>query len=839
MSDDSNSYITTSPAQKKQLILDGHWEFRQSSTEKWYDAKVPGNNFSDLKRSNLIEDPFFRTNEDEVQWVEKENWEYLKEFELSAEELEYGQINLVFEGLDTYANVYLNGVLILEANNMFVEWTIEVRDKLQEGKNDLKIIFESPISKVRAKAKKSGILYPAGNDHSEENLSVFSRKAPYHYGWDWGPRFVCSGIWRSTRLEFYNRASIGNVHVRQNLDENRAMLSANLSIFALESSRATIKVSYVDQQEEISEFHCDLCRWDNSITVDFEIQDYKKWWPRPLGEPHLYEITFSLSIDGYEIDSKTERIGLRKLEVINEPDEEGTSFYFKVNDVALFAKGANYIPQDSFQEQVTEKRYIQLFDDAINANMNMLRVWGGGIYEEDLFYELADKKGILIWQDFMFACTMYPGDEDFLMSIEEEAVSNIKRLRNHPSIAIWCGNNEIEVGWKHWGWQEEFNYSEQQQQQLALDYKKVFDELLPEKVRELDPDRFYFGSSPISYFEDSESFKVGDNHYWGVWHKEAPFEDFEVSVPRFMSEYGFQSFPMLSSLKKYSVEEDWSLDSDVMMLHQKHPRGNQLIKSYLLRDYKEPKNFESFLYASQVLQAEGIKMGIEAHRRNMPFCMGTLYWQLNDCWPVASWSSIDYYGNWKALHYKVKASYSDVLICATIKDKVEVFIVSDLLDDLKGVYTIEIKDFNGKIIFSKQEEVVIDSCKSKIYSSGDTKTLLSNHNPNEAFLNLKLEVNDEVISSNTYYFVKPKDLNLKSTEVNYSITYKEGRYEVCLTSKDLVKNLYLEFDRMEGNFSDNFFDLLPGEEKTVHFKHIERPASLPSLHLFSLKDMSK
>ena len=823
----------------KEMELSGSWKFREIGKDIWYQASVPGNNFSDLKNAGLIEDPFLGTNEKELQWIEKKSWEYYHEFRLEPEDMEFASALLILEGLDTYADVYLNDRLLLEADNMFVRWQASIQDLIREGTNMLHVHFHSPLHKVAEKARDVGFLYPAGNDHSEENLSVFTRKAPYHYGWDWGPRFVCSGIWRPVRIVFSQSGRMENIQLTQHLTEKNAEINATVEIDSVDAGRGCLMVSCLNQKIKSKSFPFNVIAGNNTISIDFRIENYKKWWPRPLGNPDLYELKFTLTINEETADEKIERIGLRKLEVINEPDDLGESFYFKVNDVPIFVKGANYIPRDSFLTEVTEKHHRQVFEDAVAANMNMLRVWGGGIYEEDVFYDLADQYGILIWQDFMFACTMYPGDDAFLASIRQEAIHNIKRLRNHPSVALWCGNNEIEVGWKHWGWQEEFNYTQEQRALLRRDYEKLFDELLPFLVRQYDPDRYYFPSSPISHFEDSGSFKIGDNHYWGVWHKEAPFEDFEVSVPRFMSEYGFQSFPILASVKKYAAPSDWTLESEAMLLHQKHPRGNQLIKQYLLRDYKEPKDFESFLYASQVLQAEGMKMGIEAHRRNKPFCMGTLYWQLNDCWPVASWSGIDYYGRWKALHYTVKKAYSDVLICAKMSDLVEVFILSDHNYALDGEYALEVRTFHGSLIFSKKVPVKINALQSAICFEETRKNLLNGGDPTQAYMTLKVLVHGEVASSNVYFFAPPKKLNLLPTNIDSQVAVCEDHYQIQLQSHTLVKNVHLMFDDLDGNFSDNFFDLLPYEEKTVTFPRQENSEQIPKLKVFSLIDISK
>ena len=394
------------------------------------------------------------------------------------------------------------------------------------------------------------------------------------------------------------------------------------------------------------------------------------------------------------LDVDHRKVGVRTIEVINETDKDGVSFYFKVNGHPVFMKGANYIPDDAFPHRVDHGRLQQTFKNAVNANMNMLRVWGGGIYQDDSFYDLADENGILIWQDFMFACTLYPGDDAFLLNVENEARANIKRLRNHPCIAMWCGNNEVEMAISDWQWPEKFDYSTSLQAQLQKDYDRLFRQLLPELVNELDPQRFYLSSSPMGFWEHEEQDGHGNHHFWGVWHGEQPFSEYQKRIPRFMSEFGFQSFPLIQSMNKYVPEQEQKLDSAVMTVHQKHPRGNGLIRKYMLDEYREPKDFASLLYLSQVQQARGLKLAFDAHRRSKPYCMGTLYWQFNDCWPVASWSGIDYYGRWKALHYQAKASFKPVIpLIEELTNELNIYVLNDTLEDKASDHKLDFTEF--------------------------------------------------------------------------------------------------------------------------------------------------
>ena len=810
-----------------ELDLNHNWRFTQiayntlnSSFNTFLPASVPGNVHMDLWRNDLIEDPFYRTNEASLQWIERESWEYKTVIEAGEVLLSYDNIDLILEGLDTYASVYLNDTLILEADNMFVSWEIPCKSLFKMGENELRICFHSPITKTLPKYEALGYELPAGNDQSDIRVSVFTRKAPYHYGWDWGPRFVTSGIWKPVKLKVWNRAKIKDLHIVQNsLKDEMAELTAFFEVEASQATEARITIKSQDLAFYDQSITVQLAPGIQQIALDFSIKNPVKWWPNGLGEANLYPIEGAMEIKGVDTDKKALKVGLRTVEVINEPDAEGESFYLKVNGIPVFMKGANYIPADNFLNRVDEKRYKALLQSAVDANMNMLRVWGGGIYEHDRFYELADEFGLLIWQDFMFSCSMYPGDEEFLNRVRQEAASNIKRLRNHPCLALWCGNNEMKVAWENWGWQQEFGYSPEVSNQIWSDYQKIFEDILPDAVKELDGERFYFSSSPISNWEKAEDFKKGDNHFWGVWHGSEPFESFKEKIPRFMSEYGFQSFPEFKTVKQYALPEDWDIYSEVMLAHQRHPRGNQLINEYMQRSYQDPKDFESFLYVGQVMQAEGMKIAFEAHRRAKPYCMGSLYWQLNDCWPVASWSGIDYYGRWKALHYFAKKAFSPVLVSPVVEDeKLKIYIVSDRLVPIEADLKMKILDFAGEEYGVTEFPVCIKANASGVYHTESVNKCFAGLNKDALLLHVTLFQNASVISENVLYFVPPKNLDLPRPGLRKAVFKTPDGYRITLESDYLAKNLHLCFPRYEGLFSDNYFDLLPGEQKTVLFK---------------------
>lgn len=823
--------IENSPStMTKQICLNGEWQFRQSGNGAWLPAQVPGNNFSDLLRNELISDPFYRNEEQQLQWIEKEDWHYKKHFVVNSEFLKYSDVELVLEGLDTYCNVYLNNILIHENNNMFVGHRISCREWLCVGENELRFEFRSPVNEVMPTFLQNGFTYPAENDKSEERLSVFTRKAPYHYGWDWGPRFVTSGIWRNIRVEAVDKVRIADVYVQQkNLTDEQAdlLLQVTLKNTATSNSKTTfdIKVECGNVAGISHQVSAEVNENDQIIEVPLTINNPQRWWPNGLGEAFLHQLSISVFEHDVLLDSYALSVGLRNIEVVNEPDQHGESFFVKVNGHAVFMKGANYIPSDSFLDQVSSQKYRQIFIDAVAANMNMLRVWGGGIYENDEFYQLADEHGILIWQDFMFACSLYPADANFVKNVQQEASYNIKRLRNHACLALWCGNNETEMGIEFWHWPTTFNYSDELYQRLKADYDLLFKQVLPEMVSSLDPARFYFSSSPIGFWERKEDDNRGDNHYWGVWHGEEPFSEFKNRVPRFMSEYGFQSFPILDSVKQYSIEEDWQLDSSVMKTHQKHPRGNSLIRQYMKDEYLDAKDFESFLYLSQVQQALGMKVAFESHRSAMPFCMGSLYWQFNDCWPVASWSGIDYYGRWKAMHYQAKRSFEHLAVFVEQSDEqLSVNLVSDLLTTSTVQLKQQLLAFNGDVLWSTQQDLSVAGSTSMTVAQHALSALLKDSiaRNDVVFVATLMQVDAqqqahccEHLSEAFHYFLPTKALALKTPNYEIKVDNSSNELALIVQSDTLVRQVYLSVPEGKHNFSDNFFDLLPGVQKRV------------------------
>ncbi|WP_199614159.1 beta-mannosidase [Paenibacillus alkalitolerans] len=808
------------------------WKFKACDEHEWLPAKVPGCVHTDLLRNVKISHPFYGTNERGLQWIDKQDWEYESVFDVDEQTFSQSNVEIVFDGLDTYADVYLNGHHVLSADNMFRTWKADVKDKLQRRNNTLKVRFRSPIQEDLPKLEKLDYALPASNDQSEtgglgdKRVSIFARKAPYHYGWDWGPRFVTSGIWREARLEGWSGVRITDVYIHQkSVTKQSAQLTAVIEIEADNGWEGLLRLSTDGRQWEKK---VRLAAGTNKIELDAEIEQPKLWWSRGLGEQHLYEFTASLRVGNETAAQKSVKTGLRSIKLVREKDEHGTSFYFELNGIPVFAKGANHIPNDSFVTEVTYERYRHEIESAVRSNMNMLRIWGGGIYENKEFYELCDEYGILVWQDFMFACSMYPGDEHFLENVRIEAEENVKRLRNHPCIALWCGNNEIDTAWSHyneeagWGWKKQ--YTPEQREKIWADYEAIFHRILPDAVSKNDPTADYWPSSPMQALTGDinqhagNQTTSGDIHYWGVWHAVEPFENYNIYLGRFMSEYGFQSFPEEKTVRSYAEQSEMELLSEVMLCHQRHPSGNRLIKKYMDMYLKEPKDFPSFLYMSQVLQAEAMKTAIEAHRRRKPFCMGTLYWQMNDCWPVASWSSMDYYGRWKAIQYYAKASFRDVMVSfdGTNEGRIDIHIVSDSLAPVDGKLHLKLFDFKGSLLQEQTYTVQIKANTAEKVVSLQTEQLLDGCDPNSVVLLALLEQAGEIVESKEHYFVSSKDIKLLTPAITVSEEAGSDSTRFTLETDVLAKQVWISAE-VEGIFTDNYFDLIPGIPKTVQF----------------------
>lgn len=684
------------------------WEFRAvNGSEEWRSAEVPGVVHLDLLDHGVIPDPWVAKNEELVQWVEKESWEYRTYFDISKSQISADGFDLVFEGLDTYAEVRLNGQQVLSANNMFRTWRIPIEKHLRVGKNELIVTFQSPYEAHGAQVQFLDYQLPAGSEEGEVKVSPYTRKAAYHFGWDWGPRLVTSGIWRPVYLERYERARLADVQILQKrLADEEAELEAIVEVHTEKEVEVSLKVQ--NEQQAFS-----LAAGKNVLKVPFRIANPRRWWPSGWGDPYLYEIPVQLFHKGILLASDTLPVGLRTVELIQKKDSIGESFYFKVNGEKLFARGANYIPQSHFLPDVNAGDYSRLLAQVKESGMNMLRVWGGGIYEDDLFYQLCDELGILVWQDFMFANSMYPGDKEFLENVAAEVTDNIKRLRNHPSIIHWNGNNEMQVAWENWGWQDAFGYSEQDSVKIWQDYLVLFHYLIPSLVDSLD-DRSYTTTSPLSNWGTPENFKFGSMHYWGVWHGGDSFEDYRDNVGRFMAEYGFQSFPDMETISYFADSSDWSLESQVMKHHQKSYVGNGMIEQHIKKYYGEAADFPDFVEKSQLTQTLAMQKAIDAHRLAKGYCWGSLFWQLNDCWPGPSWSAIDVFGREKKFYKALDYLYAPVAVIPGVeKDSLQFTMINDLIFDFSGVVTFKFYDQKNRKVGGKNMQVSCDKNSKK------------------------------------------------------------------------------------------------------------------------------
>jgi beta-mannosidase len=798
--------------------LNTEWEMRQADNDDWMPvAKIPSTVHTALLDNKKIEDPFYRNNEAKLQWIETKDWEYRKRFNVPEALLAEEIVELNFKGLDTYADVYLNGQKILEADNMFRSWLVDVKSLLKKDNNELRIHFHSATAKDNEKWAALGYELPDGSKRA------VTRKAGFHYGWDWGPRFVTAGPWQPIEIRAWSKALINDVHYRTYPKEGQSTtIQAFFDVDATVAGPAMISVDLDGQhyQKEVP-----LKIGNNKDSLSFTSNDLKLWWPNGLGEQTLYLITGSLAAADFS-DKKEDRIGIREVKLQQEESSDGLSFTFVVNGFPFFAKGANYIPQDIFQDRVTDEKYTTLLGDAKLANMNMLRVWGGGIYENDIFYNTCDEMGIMVWQDFMFANTMVPGDKPFQQNVAEEAKEQVNRLANHPSIALWCGNNEISEGWHRWGWQD--GLSEEQKTKTWADYESVFKNILPNAVEESVAGSIpYWESSPQYGRGDANHVYLGDSHYWGIWHDAEPFENFKTKVPRFMSEFGFQSLPSLSTIKTFTIAEDRNMGSEVMKAHQKHSRGTALIKEYMARAYRTPKGFDNFVYVSQLLQADGVKMGMEAHLRRQPYCMGSLYWQLNDCWPVASWSSIDNTGTWKALHYAAKKTFEPIHLSMELREnRISPMAINTTRDTVNILAQIKIQNFNGEVVFTRVTPITVPAMGTKLISGGTVQQVARKTEINEAIVGINLlRTDSSFISGDHIFLVKPKDLNLTKPNISTTMTKTAEGFVIRMETDVLAKSVYLEVAEA-GWFDDNYFDLLPGTVKEVLFVPAVEGASL-------------
>ncbi len=821
----------------KQSIT-GAWQFRQANTEEWLPATVPGGVHTDLLALGRIPDPFVGDNEKHVAWVAESDWKYRYAFAVDAEFLDQPQVWLVCDGLDTLATVTLNGEVLGETDNMFRQYRWDVKSLLKDADNELQIDFASPVQFVTAQEAERPMKGVAQAITGGPHL----RKAPSQFGWDWGPQLPPIGVWKDIRLEGYQGARIDDVHLTQKHENGKVTVSAQISLenWGDAPRSATLRLVAPDGQTFEKSAALNL---DNGSKLEVEVVAPQLWWPNGYGEQHLYQVSVELHQDDILLETREYQLGLRTLELSQQPDEWGESFVFVVNGISIFAKGSNWIPADSFPTRISDELLEKLIADAAAVHQNMLRVWGGGFYEEERFYDLCDQYGILVWQDFIFSCSIYQLDDAaFLENVRIEVEENMQRLRHRASLALWCGNNEMEWGWESWGWAEHpmeeelpamveqfpalgFLLEQVGERKLLDDWKvlmdaylKFFHTTLPEWCEALDPDTPYWPSSPSSDtpFNDVNGQKQGDAHYWDVWHGRKPFTAYRDQFPRFMSEFGFQALPPMATIKTFADEADWNMTSYIMEQHQKNDSGNSLMVGQMLDTFRLPKDFESLVYLSMVLQAEGIRYGVEHWRRFPQRVAGTLYWQLNDCWPVASWSSLDYFGRWKALHYASRRFYAPLLL--SIEDKPpqqDVYITNELLEDFNGMLRWSLETLSGEVLLSGEEAVHAEPQSASLISALDFSEQVTDNTSRELVFVAELFNGDQLLSRQTAYFTPTKHLSLSDPQISTSLSVDGEELNIELSAKSLARLVELSFDETDIIFSDNYFDLPAGCPITI------------------------
>lgn len=787
--------------------LNGTWQLSAGHRSlESVDMQIPGTVLSGLLAAGKIKDPFYRTNEDATRALFWKDYVFTRTFDVDEELLAQQHIVLVCEGLDTLAEISINGTFLAKTDNMHRTWKFQAKKLLHPGKNEIQIVFRSVLRFIEDypyEAHKKINYIPCGSMKGNQLL----RKAHSMFGWDWGPQTIDAGIFRDIYLQGYSHARIEDIRIHQQHAKN---VSVQTSITLSESVPGQKLCVELSEDGADKPLQTKLCKTnaDGVAAVDFVIENPKLWWPNDYGDQPLYIVrTTLLDEDGTSLESITRRIGLRTLTISQEKDEWGNEFAFCVNGVKIFTRGGNYIPDDCLYTRITEKKLDYILESCRRAHFNCVRVWGGGYYPSDAFYDLCDEKGLIVWQDLMYACNVYDVTDAFAENCRQETYDNVRRLRHHASLGLWCGNNEIESAWDHWGdFQKETPY-------LRADYIRLFEEVLPKAVQEADGETFYWHSSPSSggCFDNPDDVNRGDTHYWDVWHGQKPFTDYRKYFFRFCSEFGFQSFPCAKTVNSFTLEDDRNIFSRVMESHQKNDAANGKMLYYLSENLRYPKDLTHLLYASQVLQGMAIKYGVDHWRRNRGRCMGTLYWQINDDWPAPSWSSIDYFGRWKALHYMAQKFYAPHAVSMTLEDhRCHVYFSNESFETTEYSLTLSIRDLSGNVLetyetkgnspaFSAIETAVVDIC-----SLGDQK--------DDVFLEAVIHTKDQKVLKDVETLVPYKYLNLKNPVISTEAEETNDAFILHISSDCFAPFVALDFDDADVIFSDNFFHLT---DKTV------------------------
>lgn len=799
----------------KTFDLDGKWTLRRVDEKTTIPASVPGCVHMDLLAAGKIPDPFHQDNESTVQWVGDSAWVYARDFDLPAELLEQEVVVLRAEGLDTLASVFINGWPAGTADNMFRTWEFDVKNLLQSGKNRIDIRFDSAALYTRA--RQTGRYVHGWNDRDG---AMYLRKEPCNYGWDWGPKLITCGIWRSIEIAAWNTSRIEDVLVTQHHDESAVTLDVTANLKSQAGSKGSsekVCVSVaVELDGKVVATGARISKASGPARVELKVRNPQLWYPRGLGDQPLYTIRVDLSTaSGTALDSWTKRVGLRVLRLGRHKDEWGESFQFEVNGAPFFAKGGNWIPADAFAPRISDEQYAELLSSSAEVNMNMIRVWGGGIYEAEIFYDLCDELGLCVWQDFMFSCACYPTfDQEFMDNVRAEAKDVVKQLRHHPCIAFWCGNNELEQGLCGPEWSAH--------QMPWSEYEKLFDKLLPEVVRECDPQRDYWpGSphSPVGERRECNAATNGDAHLWAVWHGREPFEWYRGAQHRFCSEFGFQSFPEPKTIASFTRPEDRNISSYVMDFHQRSWIGNAAIASYMLSWYRLPGNFETMVWVSQIQQGMAMKYAVEHWRRNMPRTMGALYWQINDTWPGPSWSSIDYFLRWKALQYMARRFFAPVMLSLLEKQNeksVEVWLSNDRRKAVRGTLRVVVTDCAGNELKAEHKTITLKPLSSTAAREIKLGKELDAQSSRDLLVWAEFEATGEPVTRNLATFTRPKHLKLRAPGLRTKvIARKDDAFDVIVSAKRPALSVWLELTGVDAKYSDNFFDVRPGLPVTV------------------------
>ncbi len=818
------------------ISLNGVWTVRRDGTEDEVPAQVPGTIHQDLLAAGRIEDPYYRDHEHHLQWIGETAWVYRRAFHVDDALLRHDRVLLRCAGLDTLATLTVNGQRVARTDNMFRTGEFDVKPLLTAGENVIEVQFDPATAYIRQRQADRGL--PCWANPREIHGRSWIRKEPCNFGWDWGPILITCGIWRPITLLAFDTVRLTDLHVRQ---EHAGAVTLHVTAAVETTDDAPLRAEIDVELAGVRVASTTVDVSGPQATASLVIADPQLWWPNDLGAQPLYQVNCRLRrADGAELDAASRRVGLRTLRLDRHPDQWGESFQFVVNGVPFFAKGANWIPADTFAPRVTRAHYALLLRSAAEAHMNMIRAWGGGIYEQDDFYDLCDELGLCVWQDFLFACSTYPTfDEAFTQGVLAEVVDNVTRLRHHPCIALWCGNNELEMGLVGPEWAAS--------QMSWDDYTRLFDNLLPEMVGLLDPDRDYWPGSPHSPYgnrEEHASPRWGDAHLWDVWHKKEPFNWYRTTEHRFISEFGFQSFPEPKTIATFTEPDDRNVTSYILEHHQRSVIGNGAILTYLLDWFQLPASFEMTVWLSQLLHGIGMQYGVEHWRRNMPRTMGALYWQLNDCWPVASWASIDYYGRWKAAHYLAKRFYAPLLISG-VEDPahgtVALHVTSDLRESCPATVVWQLTDTAGRLLAEDVRTIDVGPQGNTPIAVVNVRELLPAHlTPRDALLWMTLMVEGAAVSTNLVTLSRPKHLTLRNPRLDLRIEEQSPTaFRARLTAEHPALWAWLTAETIDIRCTDNFVHVRPGQPVQLDITTAV-PTTLDELtrdlHAYSLYD---